>query len=227
MQRVLCKHLYVIGADVDEKTGVVGRILDPDALKAVAHPLRYRLLETLIELGPSTASALGRIVGENSGSTSYHLRKLAAHGFIAEEPELGTGRDRYWRVVEGGWSLEGFDMLQREDTREAATFLLDKVTRDRIERVHRWHAEGPLWGKAWVEATTETTSRLRLTRTQLAALRDEVYELLERYRAQQVGDDTDDSAQIGFHVDLFPIEAPPPEPLDEAPALETEPGERD
>ena len=63
---------------------------------ALAHPLRFRLFELLVE-GPSTASRLARELGEWSGSTSYHLRRLARAGAIVEAPELGTRRERWWR----------------------------------------------------------------------------------------------------------------------------------
>jgi DNA-binding transcriptional ArsR family regulator len=63
---------------------------------AMAHPLRLQILGLLVE-GPSTASRLGRRLGESSGSMSYHLRVLARAGVIQEDPELGTRRERWWR----------------------------------------------------------------------------------------------------------------------------------
>jgi DNA-binding transcriptional ArsR family regulator len=186
-----------------------GRILDAGALKALAHPLRVRLLDLLAEVGPSTASGLGRLVGENSGSTSYHLRQLARHGLIEEAEGLGTARDRYWKVVEGGWTLDGYQMLQDEETAPAARFLLDEVHRTRAERLARWHAEGSQWGLSWVEASIEMTARMRLTREQLATLTEELVEVVDRYRAAQVADDVPDSALVAVHLDGFPMEDPP------------------
>jgi DNA-binding transcriptional ArsR family regulator len=66
---------------------------------ATAHPIRFRLFELLRE-GPSTASRLGRRLGESSGTASYHLRILARAGAIEEAPELGTARERWWRRPE-------------------------------------------------------------------------------------------------------------------------------
>jgi DNA-binding transcriptional ArsR family regulator len=66
---------------------------------AMAHPLRLQILGALVE-GPSTASRLGRRIGESSGSVSYHLRVLAKAGAIVEETELGTRRERWWRRQE-------------------------------------------------------------------------------------------------------------------------------
>jgi hypothetical protein len=157
-------------------------------------------------------------VGENSGSTSYHLRQLAQHGLIEEAADVGTGRDRFWRAVPGGWTLAGFEMLQSEDTAADARLLLDEVLRAKVERVQRWHREGPRWGRAWVDASLEMQGRLRLTRTQLAELTDELMAVVDRYREAQVGDDEADAALISVQVDAYPTEEPPPDPVDAPPA---------
>ena len=60
------------------------QVTDVRALRALAHPLRTRLLGQLRFHGPATASQLGRAVGESSGATSYHLRQLEACGFDEE-----------------------------------------------------------------------------------------------------------------------------------------------
>jgi len=79
--------------------------LDTAALKALSHPLRVRMYDLLADDGPATASQLAQDVGESSGTTSYHLRVLAEHGFIEEDVERGDRRDRWWRVRPGGYHL--------------------------------------------------------------------------------------------------------------------------
>lgn len=59
------------------------------------------MLSALRTAGPSTATALANRLGLNSGATSYHLRQLAAYGFIEEANDLGNRRDRFWKVPEG------------------------------------------------------------------------------------------------------------------------------
>jgi DNA-binding transcriptional ArsR family regulator len=54
------------------------------------------MLELLRE-GPSTATRLGRALGESSGATSYHLRVLEKAGLVEDETERGNGRERWWR----------------------------------------------------------------------------------------------------------------------------------
>src|SRR6478609_4808175 len=71
-------------------------VVGPPALKGLAHPLRLKLLAELNARGSATASQLGTALGESSGSTSYHLRQLHRHGFVEEDVEQGTGRERVW-----------------------------------------------------------------------------------------------------------------------------------
>src|SRR3954470_8818921 len=75
-----------------------GQALDLDALRLLTHPLRRRM-EQELRKGPVTATSLAKALGESSGLTSYHLRELAKHGFVAEVPELARGRERWWRSV--------------------------------------------------------------------------------------------------------------------------------
>ena len=73
----------------------------PDAagLKALAHPVRLKMLGMLRIDGPATATSLAARLGLNSGATSYHLRQLADHGFIVDDQERGNGRERWWKAA--------------------------------------------------------------------------------------------------------------------------------
>ncbi|MDR9808332.1 ArsR/SmtB family transcription factor [Rhizobium hidalgonense] len=76
----------------------VSRVVpEPTALKALAHPVRLRMLGMLRIDGPATATQLAGRLGLNSGATSYHLRQLAQYGFIEEAPHASR-RDRWWRA---------------------------------------------------------------------------------------------------------------------------------
>ena len=68
-------------------------------LRALSHPTRMKMLMRLRVEGPATATQLARELSLNTGATSYHLRQLAAHGFIVEDAERGDARDRWWRAA--------------------------------------------------------------------------------------------------------------------------------
>lgn len=75
---------------------------DPGKLKALAHPMRRRMLRHLAAHGPATSTTLGELLAAKTGTTSYHLRQLEKYGFVEEIPERSTGRERWWRRVETG-----------------------------------------------------------------------------------------------------------------------------
>jgi DNA-binding MarR family transcriptional regulator len=74
-------------------------ITNVDELKALAHPMRQRMLYHLAFAGSSTATSVAQALGENTGSTSYHLRQLERFGFIEPDPDRPSRRERWWRLV--------------------------------------------------------------------------------------------------------------------------------
>src|SRR6478735_6722518 len=111
------KPLHSYGRDVpDDLTPPepAVQVTDVRALRALAHPLRNRLLGQLRLNGPATASQLGRVIGESSGSTSYHLRQLEAYGFVEEVEGQGTARERWWRARHRMTSWQATDLLEQE-----------------------------------------------------------------------------------------------------------------
>src|SRR5262245_48344790 len=82
------------------------RNVDARSLRAIAHPLRVRIMELLWLDGPATATGLGGRLAESSGTVSWHLRNLAEHGFIEEDTERGTKRERWWRLKHRSMTVE-------------------------------------------------------------------------------------------------------------------------
>ena len=92
-------------------------------IRAVAHPIRLRLLELLRE-GPATATMLARRLGESSGATSYHLRQLGRYGLIDEDRERGVGRERWWKRREQMLQLD----VVSDDAEHVAAFTALRAT---------------------------------------------------------------------------------------------------
>jgi DNA-binding transcriptional ArsR family regulator len=66
------------------------------ALRALAHPLRLRLLELAAETGSITTTTASARTGESSANCSFHLRLLAKHGFL-DRLDGRDRRERPWR----------------------------------------------------------------------------------------------------------------------------------
>ena len=160
----------------------VREIDDPAALRALAHPLRLRLLSSLRMEGPATASLLGRRLGESSGATSFHLRTLARHGFVVEDTARGTARERWWEAADRGtsWSLAA----EEPGRLEAGRSLTRQAVDGRRRWVDRFLDEVDAWPPAWREVAELGDRWAMLTPERLAALGAEVWEVIDRYAAE-------------------------------------------
>lgn len=185
------------------------RWLDPSALKALAHPLRLALLEQLEVSGRATATMLADELAESSGATSYHLRQLARHGFI-EESASGNGRERWWKPAAGGFGIKDPEMIRNPRLRPAA----DMVVRTTLDAAHRRLMDAlqtwPEHPEAWRDAMVQTISRFQLTAEEAVALKDELSDVLSRYRRTEAVDAgasaPPDSSRVEVHVSLFPLD---------------------
>jgi DNA-binding transcriptional ArsR family regulator len=178
--------------------------LDPGALRALAHPLRVRMLGLLTVHGPATSAQLARQLAVRSGSTSWHLAKLAEHGLIEELPDRGTKRERWWRATAPGWSVDAASYLDDPATRTETTTLLAAVLADQLRRAQQFLVED--WDARWRGAFVLESSRpLRLDPDALAALRDEVREVLARYAATPSAAPTAETVLV--QVQGFPVRA--------------------
>ncbi|GAB2924624.1 helix-turn-helix domain-containing protein [Micromonospora polyrhachis] len=149
------------------------------SLRGLAHPLRVRMLNLLREHGPATATLLAQRLSQSTGATSYHLRQLAQYGFVVEDPDRGAGRERWWKAAHGGTLLDG--TIGEQAAAEMETYLR-AVASLYAERVDRWLGERPTLPEEWRQASTLSDWRLRLTAAEAAALHDEIFALVQRYR---------------------------------------------
>jgi len=94
---------------------------DPVALRALAHPLRWRLIDLLGGEGSATATRCAEVLGESVASCAYHLGILAKYGYIELVPDQ-AGREKPWRLTSyrQDLSAEGLG-IEGELAAEAAT----------------------------------------------------------------------------------------------------------
>ena len=154
------------------------RITDPDALKALAHPTRIALLGALVTEGPLTASQAAERVGESPSNCSWHLRKLAEHGYVAEAAG-GTGRNRPWRAVSEG--LEWDEDDEDPAARLAGNALTDTLLNREVRRLRAARARRDEETPAWREATGLAQSQLWLTAEEAQELTDGIRDLMFRH----------------------------------------------
>ena len=160
---------------------------DPTVLRAIAHPVRNRILGELSAQGQLRAADLSRELGVPANAVSFHLRQLAKYGLVEEA--VGEGRDRrdrVWKLVdEQGLDL---DLTAMEDQPGGAA----------AAAVFRSHAAG--WAHTLVDAAYSgprpdgvhrsiTDQTLRLTKDEARELTGELSEVLNSWVARTRGRD--------------------------------------
>lgn len=178
------------------------RVRDVRALRALSHPLRGRLLGLLRLDGPSTATLLGQRVGESSGSTSYHLRQLAMHGFVEEVTGAGRGRERWWQAVHRSTSWETAEMITQPGGREVADELLHNHLGQHSRVLAQMAAEEPELAAQWRAVVSVNDWALRLSPQRCHALAGELNDVLRRYRDEH---EDPDAPLVHVLVDVLPV----------------------
>jgi predicted ArsR family transcriptional regulator len=171
----------------------------PVALRALAHPVRLRMLGMLRADGPSTATRLAERLGLNSGATSYHLRQLAHHDFVVEDTDRGNSRDRWWRAAHRATHT-------RDDTpdpvaRDATDAFVQAAAVVWTEQLQRAMEERSMLTREWRRAATHSDWVLDLTPKRAAELRDRLQAVVAEYMD---ADPTDETSQVMVQLHLYP-----------------------
>ncbi|ONI76746.1 transcriptional regulator [Kribbella sp. ALI-6-A] len=158
------------------------------SLRGLAHPLRMTMLEALELDGPATSSTLAQRLGENTGTISWHLRLLAEHGYIEEDTERGTKRERWWRVPPEPTVLDPAEFRDDPETSGALRVYLQHLVQRYYARVQAYVDQN--WPGEWQHAAALSDWRdLRLSPDQLTALNDEIAAVIDRYTKVEPGQD--------------------------------------
>ena len=168
-------------------------------LRALAHPVRLRMLGLLRIDGPATATSLAARMGLNSGATSYHLRQLAQHGFVVEDAERGNGRDRWWRAAHRSTQTAAPEPgdVEGEETLDA---YVQAVATFYTERLQRAIEERPALPLEWRRAETLSDWVVRLTPSGARALLDAIFALVQ----ETPDEDGDGAVDYALQLAAFP-----------------------
>jgi Helix-turn-helix domain len=152
-------------------------LTDPKAIRALAHPVRWALLEALGDAGTLTATQASEMLGESPANCAFHLRTLAKYGFV-EEAGGGRGRERPWRQT-----YDGMSWRTRQEDAEAshAGEALDQVWMDRVlTRARRSLGSTTSWPGAFDDSLGGSTSRLYVTPAEAQELYAEMRQTFDR-----------------------------------------------
>ena len=152
-------------------------LTDPKAIRALAHPVRWALLEALGQAGTLTATQASEMLGESPANCAFHLRTLAKYGFV-EEAGGGRGRERPWRQ-----SYDSMSWRTRTDDPQAsqAAEVLEQVWLDRsLTRARHGLTAMAKWPKGLEDSLGATTTRMYVTAAEADELYAEISGVFER-----------------------------------------------
>ncbi|MBU0928617.1 MAG: winged helix-turn-helix domain-containing protein [Spirochaetes bacterium] len=192
--------------DANDDSGTRDLIeLDPRNLKGLAHPLRLRILGALREFGPATSCGLAGRLGESSGATSYHLRQLAAFGFIEEDEGRGTKRERWWKAAHKSTYFDERSFGNDSESTALGAEFLRAVAGAHAARTVAWIDGLPDSSGAWRRAGAISDYALRLSPDELRSLEAELAEVIGRYRSFDPAEPVvPGTAMVAAQVQLLP-----------------------
>jgi len=180
----------------------------------LAHPLRSRLLDELRRSGPATATTLAAVLNTNSGATSYHLRKLAEVALVVDSGTgttggKGTGRRRLWSASTEPRPRDVGSQGSDPDDADAQAALA-WLARDYLhlfnDRGEQWLDTQDRWPAQWRDQVGLSDHLVQVTAGQLADLRADLAEVLERYR--RVGAGNPDAKRVSVYLCPLPVDSP-------------------
>ena len=153
-------------------------ITDARAMRALAHPLRVALLETMRRDGEITATRAAELLDDSPGNMSWHLQTLAKYGFVEETGE-GRGRSRPWRMVSDSRSFE--TGMTDPDVAAAGEALERTFIERAYDQLREWWSRRLTYPLKWRRAAFITERVSYLTAAELAMISEEIHEIYTRY----------------------------------------------
>lgn len=171
---------------------------DPRVLRAIAHPVRNRILTELGASGPMRAADLAEVLRIPANQASFHLRTLAKYGLIEEDPEAARDRrDRVWRMAaDANLTFSVADLEQTPGGKAA---------------VQVFRRTASAWAHALVDRAyssdrePETVRRItehavRLTREEAVQLGEDLDAVVDAWISRTRGRDTDRRTYVLFSM---------------------------
>jgi hypothetical protein len=155
----------------------------PTALRALAHPLRWQLIDLLDSRGQATATQCAEALGETVPSCAYHLGILGKYGY-ARQVTGRPGREKPWELTDVPQNLSpaGSDPENAQLAEAAVDAFLDHELTRLKNRFRQRSQEPAEWRKGTGvvgETTWLTAAELSAT---WAAVRDLVLKFADRDR---------------------------------------------
>jgi len=179
--------------------------LDRHLIRALAHPMRNRIVGLLRMYGPQTATTLAGRLRVNTGATSYHLRQLAEAGLVVEDDSRGNARDRWWKSAHQGTEFDAAELLDQEP--ELALGFLHGIGQTYAENMFGFIDALQTLPPEWKEASVLADFMFHLRPEEMEAMMREVLDVFEKYKTPDLTAPLPEGAeQVSVQIQAYPRE---------------------
>ncbi len=195
----------------------VRRITSAKEMRALAHPLRWKLLEVLDLETQATAAQCARILGESHSLCSFHLHQLAKYALVEQVPTTSR-RDRPWRLTRKNLSFPV--EVTEESERTAIRSVRSVIVSREMDLLQTWIERQFEYSEEWREASMISNSRIWLTPDELREVREALLDVIvkvERSKTHSKIRDAD-ARPVRVLIAGFPMEYSEPKGEPDAPA---------
>ncbi|OZG48734.1 winged helix-turn-helix domain-containing protein [Bombiscardovia coagulans] len=166
-------------------------------LRAMASPIRMRILGVLRIHGEQTVGQISEQIHEAPGSVSYHLGRLADAG-LAQEVESSDSdrRKSWWRACQSSIYIDGSNAVNAGDKDEAVDLFRRSAALSYEMAYERFLDTVPKLPAEWVAACTSEDHVLQLTVEEMRLMLSELADVISRWKVKaQEGKKNDSDAR--------------------------------
>lgn len=157
-------------------------VTDPQAMRALAHPVRLRILAHLQRRGQSTATRLAPEVGATPSVTSWHLRHLAKFGLVADADAGSDGRQRWWRATARGIRFDAPADDTDAQGLDAYRLLSMQLLSTGLDEIRAWATDtAPHLEPRWLRVSGTSNTTVPMTREEAEEIQLAIEKLLVPY----------------------------------------------
>lgn len=181
-------------------------VTNADTLRAMASPIRMRILGTLRVNGEQTVGNISEQLGEAPGAISYHLGQLAGAGLVekVKSPD-GDRRKSWWKACQSAIRLEGSGEKNGADNAKAMDMFRRSTALSYEMAYERFLDKLPELPREWADACTSDDHVLRLTAEEMSSMLEELNEVVRRWqiKAGVHGDDEPGVEPVALILQAF------------------------
>lgn len=177
-------------------------IRDPQAIRALAHPARLRVLDRLREGSELTATECAAATGLSPSAMSYHLRALERWGFV-ERTDSVDGRERPWRAIAQSWRI---DAVPDPAMAAAADTMLGAMLAGVREAFSEWFDHEAGQPTVWQDAATVKTATVWVTADEAAAINVAQETALAAFQGRSADEHPDGARRVRVAQLVVPLE---------------------